>query len=126
MIGKITAKLLGGLFSEPAVPMGMKHLENRQSIVNVTNFSAEDLVIDDSLAGDLLSAGSGPNFIEQEIPLTAGLMPDEIPLFEQLRKKDEKELVYETKEKRELRYKMDALKRELEIDELSYEMRMRL
>ena len=135
MIGRITSKLIGGLFAEPSIPMGMKHVQQpkqQPAIVNVTNFTGsssaknEDLVIDENLLNDLGTPGSGPNFIETDVVLTAGFRPEEMPLFEQVRKKDEKEFKYETKEQRELKYKMDALKRELEIDELTYEMRMRL
>ncbi|MBI4009680.1 MAG: hypothetical protein HY361_00600 [Candidatus Aenigmarchaeota archaeon] len=129
MIGKITGRLIGRLFAEPAVPMGMKNLERKQpSVVNVTNFTgkADDLVIDENLLNDLGTPGNGPGFIETDTPLTAGFRPEEMPLFEQVRKRNEKEFKYETKEQRELKYKIDALKRELEIDELTYEMRMRL
>src|SRR3989344_2015065 len=134
MIGKITSKLIGGLFAEPSIPTGMKHVQQpkQPAIINVANFSGsvsrkgEDLVIDENLLNDLVTPGNGPNFVETDVVLTAGFRPDEMPLFEQVRKKDEKAFKYETKHQRELKYKMDALKRELEIDELTYEMRMRL
>ena len=132
MIGKIAKGLIGRLFAEPEIPMGMKNLERKQpSLVNVTNFTGsktktDDLVIDENLLNDLGTPGNGPVFIEPDVVLTAGFKPEEMPLFEQVRKKDEKEFKYETKHQRELKYKMDALKRELEIDELTYEMRMRL
>src|SRR3972149_11330511 len=122
MIGKIVGGLIGRLFSEPSIPMGMKNLERKQpAIVNVTNFagSHEELVIDENLLNDLGTPGNGPNFIEPDVVLTAGFKPEEMPLFEQVRRKDEKEFGYETKEQRELKYKMDALKRELQVDELT-------
>lgn len=131
MIRNITGILIGRLFAEPSIPTGMKHVQQSKqpAIVNVTNFTGsrtDDLVIDENLLNDLGTPGNGPGFIETDTPLTAGFKPEEMPLFEQVRKKDEKEFKYETKEQRELKYKMDALKRELEIDELTYEMRMRL
>ena len=131
MIRNITGRLIGRLFTEPEIPMGTKHGQQSKqpAIVNVTNFTGsktDDFVIDENLLNDLGTPGNGPGFIEPDVVLTAGFKPEEMPLFEQVRKKDEKEFKYETKEQRELKYKMDALKRELEIDELTYEMRMRL
>ena len=87
MIGKIAKGLIGRLFAEPEIPMGMKNLERKQpSLVNVTNFTGsktktDDLVIDENLLNDLGTPGNGPGFIEPDVVLTAGFKPEEIAII---------------------------------------------
>ena len=80
----------------------------------------EELFID----VDLSTPGEGIVFTVGE-GLVAGLREEEIPAPKEKKKVVEKELTYETEEQRELRYKMGALRIEIESEEVPYEFMRR-